>query len=372
MVVDEVEDAGAALVAFGDLRRVRDAAERDIFLLTAQFADFYHVDTARPDHLRSLPGTEREVKVAGDGAPLVWEFAIAEMAAELGISTWSARRKIGDALETRHRLPLLWARVEAGEVPAWIAAKVAQATRPLTRAQAAFVDDQLVEYADGRLPWTRFAAKLEAVIIDADPDAAAAREQVAAAARFAKVGQSNDHGQKTLYVKTSAAEMTRIDATIAYLADALKALGDLDDEDRRRTKAVLLMANPDQALTLLQALATHRATTPTDGAGPAPTGDGAAPPGRGAGDSADGDQTTRTAGRRGRHRRHRRHGRHGRPALYRDSRRQPARSRRRERCRSPGRTRHGPGRPPWADDDIPLPDPDDLDPDDLGTRGPGA
>ena len=54
--------------------------------------------------------------------------------------------------------------------------------------------------------------------------------------------------------------MTRIDATIAYLADALKALGDLDDEDRRRTKAVLLMANPDQALTLLQAIATHRAT----------------------------------------------------------------------------------------------------------------
>ncbi len=264
MVVDEVEDAGAALVAFGDLRRVRDAAERDLFLLTAHFADLYHVDPARPDQLRTLPGTEREIKVAGDGAPLVWEFAIAEMAAELGISTWSARRKIGDALETRHRLPLLFARVEAGEVPAWIAAKVAQATRPLTRAQAAFVDDQLVEYADGRLPWSRFAAKLEAVIIDADPDAAAAREQVAAAARFAKVGQSNDHGQKTLYVKTSAAEMTRIDATIAYLADALKALGDLDDEDRRRTKAVLLMANPDQALTLLQAITTHRATTPTE------------------------------------------------------------------------------------------------------------
>ncbi len=59
-------------------------------------------------------------------------------------------------------------------------------------------------------------------MIAADPAAAAAREAAAAAQRFAKVGQSNEHGQKTLYVKTSAAEMAQIDATIAYLADALK------------------------------------------------------------------------------------------------------------------------------------------------------
>ena len=58
-------------------------------------------------------------------------------------------------------------------------------------------------------------------MVEADPEAAAERELAAAQEQFAKVGRSNDHGQKTLYVKDHAAAITRIDATIAYLADGL-------------------------------------------------------------------------------------------------------------------------------------------------------
>ena len=102
-----------------------------------------------------------------------------------------------------------------------------------------------------------FLTLLEATVIAADPETAAERERVAATERFAKVGRSNEHGQKTLCVKTSAAEMIGIDATIGYLADAMRTLGDPDPLDLRRTKAVLLLANPVQALTLIQALATR-------------------------------------------------------------------------------------------------------------------
>ena len=295
MVVADVEELGAseALVAFGDLRRIRDRASRDIFVLAAHFADLYHVVAGRDGGLRTAPGSERAIKVAGDGAPLVAEFAIAEMAAELGMTTWSARRLVGDALETRHRLPKLWARVLADEAPAWIASKVAQATRELTQGQAATVDKELAEYADGRLPWSRFAELLAARVVDACPEAAAERERVAAEQRFAKVGQSNDHGQKTLYVKTGAAEMTRIDATIAYLADGLRSLGDTDDEDRRRTKAVLLMANPTEAIALLQALKTARPAVVTGANADDTTGDSApdgpaGPDDEGAGTSPEG------------------------------------------------------------------------------------
>jgi hypothetical protein len=181
------------------------------------------------------------------------------------MTTWSARRLIGDALETRHRLPRIWGRVVADELPTWVARRVAQATRGLGRAQVGVVDDRLVEYADGRLPWARFEALLEAAVVAADPEAAAAKERAAAEEEFAKVGQSNQHGQKTLYVRTGAAEMTRIDATIAYLADALKALGDPDPEDRRRSKAVLILANPAQAVRLLQAAQSARGGCSTDG-----------------------------------------------------------------------------------------------------------
>ncbi len=65
--------------------------------------------------------------------------------------------------------------------------------------------------------------------------------------------------------------MTRIDATISYLAEALRYFGDTDNEDRRRTKAVLLLANPLQALQLMQALKTARSHTAQPDAAPATT-----------------------------------------------------------------------------------------------------
>lgn len=254
-----VEEMGAAeaLHAFGDLRRARDCAERDLLRLAAHFADLYNVDTDAPNR-HTLPGTERSIEVAGDGAPRILEFAIAEAAAELGTTSHSTKRLIGDALDLRHRLPKLWARVRVEAVPAWRARKVAQATRHLTAVQARYVDEEIHEVADGRLPYRQFVANLEAAVIAADPETAAARERAAAAQTFAKVGQSNQHGTKTLYVKTSAAAMARIDATIAYLADALAYFGDTSNEDTRRTTAVLLLANPTEAVTLLQALATAR------------------------------------------------------------------------------------------------------------------
>ena len=104
--IDE-HDAREALVSFGRLRRRRDAAERDIFLLAAHFADLYDADATLTDrHL--LPGMEMSVRLAGAGTPAVREFAVAEMAGELGIGTGSAKRLLGDVLETRHRLPRLW------------------------------------------------------------------------------------------------------------------------------------------------------------------------------------------------------------------------------------------------------------------------
>jgi hypothetical protein len=288
MVVDEVEelDVAAALLAFGDLRETRDRAERDILLLAAHFADLHHPD-ATPRGTRPLPGTERGVHLAGPGTPPVREFAVAEMAAELHLTTYSARRLLGDALETRHRLPKIWARVMTADALTRLVRCVAQATRDLTPAQAGTVDTALVEVVDGRLPYTRFRAILDAAVITADPDAAAARERAAATAQFAKVGQSNDHGHKTLYVRTDAAAMTRIDATIAYLAAALQTLGDPDTEHQRRVKALLIMANPDQALTLIQALATH--TTHTTGDTDSDAGAGA---GAGAG-ATNADQAER-------------------------------------------------------------------------------
>src|SRR3954454_1886762 len=88
----------------------------------------------------SVPWAERDLEIAGDGAPTVAEFSIAEFALAVGLSTDQGVLYVGDAVELCHRLPRTWARVLAGEVVAWKARKVAQQTRNLPLDAASFVD----------------------------------------------------------------------------------------------------------------------------------------------------------------------------------------------------------------------------------------
>jgi hypothetical protein len=79
------------------------------------------------------------------------------------MSEGSAARLIGDALDLRHRLQLIWAAALARRVPAYQARHLATATRHLTFQQASRVDNQLAP-ALGALPWGRLQTLLEAAI----------------------------------------------------------------------------------------------------------------------------------------------------------------------------------------------------------------
>ncbi len=89
------------------------------------------------------------VAVAGPGAPRVAEFCVAELATRIGQRTEAGAALIGEALELRHRLPRLWARVQTLEVEAWRARRIAQRTilAELPAAGAAFVDRHLAPVA---------------------------------------------------------------------------------------------------------------------------------------------------------------------------------------------------------------------------------
>ena len=95
----------------------------------------------------TVDGTEGELAIAGPGAPLVAEFCVADLALALGMSTDAGRTYLGDAVEIRYRLPKLWAAVTTGRVPVWKARRIAQATKPLCRRGAAYVDRHLAHQA---------------------------------------------------------------------------------------------------------------------------------------------------------------------------------------------------------------------------------
>src|SRR6187401_974021 len=92
----------------------------------------------------SLPGVLGvDESLGGEGTPAVSAFAPEPVAATLGISTASGMRLIADALDLQHRLPRIWHLVETLQVEPWQARQVAQATHPLSREAAGFVDERL-------------------------------------------------------------------------------------------------------------------------------------------------------------------------------------------------------------------------------------
>jgi hypothetical protein len=162
---------------------------------------------------------------------------------------------MADALDLVIRLPKLWARVEALEVKASYARYVARRTRDLTLEQAAHVDERVVESADGRIPWSRFEELVAAAIVSADRWSAMRREDEAAKRQFANPTRSTEDGMRGFFIRAPFAVIARFDATVQHVADVLAARGDTDDNDRRRVKAILILANPAAAVQLLAAAA---------------------------------------------------------------------------------------------------------------------
>ncbi len=180
----------------------------------------------------------------------------------MGLSAWAGTRLVAEVLDLQYRLPAHWARVQALEVSEGHARHVARKTRHLTKDEAAYVDARIAPSADGRVSWSRFETLVEAAIVAADPDAAAAREEAAAREVFAKTTRSTENGMRGFYIRGDFGTIARIDATVAYLARALLAMGDTSTLDQRRVKAVLIMANPTQAVKILHAYAAwHRRNT---------------------------------------------------------------------------------------------------------------
>src|SRR5687768_6953667 len=164
-----VEDLTAReLLALARDRKVaEDRAAADLLIVAARWADLHPPESIHDAASFSIPaaGREHEEPIAGEGAPLVAEFCVAELGAVLGVSSTAAKKLVGHALELRHRLPRLWAQVQAGRVPAWRARAVAEvtihSTPALTVEAAGFVDAQVAAVA-GRVG----AARLERLVAE--------------------------------------------------------------------------------------------------------------------------------------------------------------------------------------------------------------
>ena len=181
------------------------------------------------------PGREKSRTYGGDGTPRVTEFAAAALGARIGLTTYAAGQLIADALDLVHRSTALWVRVEAGEVSASYARFVVSKTRSLPEDEAQFVATAVAESADGRVPWSRFEALVEAAVTAADPAGRPGEGGAARQATFARKLRDQEAGMGSYLVRAPIPVIDLIAATVdAYSAAINEDFPDLTDDQRDR------------------------------------------------------------------------------------------------------------------------------------------
>ncbi len=201
------------------------------------------------------PGTDNALPLAGEGAPLVSEFAIAEFAAATGRTTDSGRVLIAHAVELKYRLPRTQRRVdragEPGGLAPWKARRIAEATLGLSQQAAAFVDTQVAPFAH-----KISLAQLDRLVAEATarfmPETALEDAQQAAEGRHVTFhhSQVSFTGTTTVEAELDLADALDLDTAITAGAEQLRLAGCTEPLDVRRAMAAGDLARHQLALDL--------------------------------------------------------------------------------------------------------------------------
>ncbi|MBV9832206.1 MAG: DUF222 domain-containing protein, partial [Marmoricola sp.] len=212
-------------------------------------ADFEQLRIARDWALANPPDPDqlsRNPLCAGavDASELpVLQFVEAELAAALEIHPLAALRLMGDAVDLDRRLPQVWAALADGRLEAWVARKIAAATRALDHDAAGRVDAQVADLL-GTLPPGRLLHVVDARVKEADQELAdqtAAREKTR---RGVWRGRDDTHGTGSIFARGESAGMNRFYGTVDHLAHLLREhcpelAGESMDELRGRAFVLL-------------------------------------------------------------------------------------------------------------------------------------
>ncbi len=234
-------------------RAAADRAEADLLLAAVRWAEQHPPES---DGLEATwPGTDNALALAGEGAPLVSEYCIAEFAAATGRTTDSGRVLIAHAVELKYRLPGTQRRVdragEPGGLAPWKARRIAEATLGLSQQAAAFVDTQVAPFAH-----KISLAQLDRLVAEATarfmPETALEDAQRAAEGRH--VTFHHDHvsftGTTTVEAELDLADALDLDAAITARAEQLRLAGCTESLDVRRAMAAGDLARHQLALDL--------------------------------------------------------------------------------------------------------------------------
>ncbi len=198
--------------------------------------------------------------------PIAWD-ADAGFATAANLSTTAARSLIRDALILTHRLPATWARLSAGEVPAWRARQIASAVAGAPDDVCAHLDQQVAHRAEtlGQVTLSRVIAE---AMIRLYPDEVEAASLERLDHMHVTLERHITHtGLVGLNAVGEYADLDDLDHTLTALANRLRQGDDTIPSDAPldylRARALGLLADPEHAAQLLaEDQPTHAEETP--------------------------------------------------------------------------------------------------------------
>ena len=204
------------------------------------------------------------VQLGGDGAPMVQDLPLCELAVARRISEPSARGRVAEALDLAFRLRGYWAGLRDGRGAVWVGRKIARMSRHLDREAVRIVDAAVTEAIDeapGRV--LRIA---EAAVLRADPDHAREREAERRRRRCAVIGRVDEDGLRTVFARIAAGDAEWHGVMLERLADALAERPDLaacESREELLAEAFSWLAHPEDVIALLNG--TYDSRDPGDG-----------------------------------------------------------------------------------------------------------
>ncbi|WP_235734815.1 HNH endonuclease signature motif containing protein [Nocardioides alcanivorans] len=242
-------DGGTLLGFLAEDRVVELKMARKKLRLAYQWAIMHPPSPDKPKAVvgdETLFPTDCEQAISGDGTPDVALFAVEELAASAGISRGAGFALVADALDLVHRLPLLWAKVEALAVPGWNARRVALLTRKLSYAAARWFDDHLA--ATGLTGWPTIEKWLAMAIakfhpeLIKDPTAPKGKADWGVWLHHPHAGHEEGAGgvagTSELQAVGDSLDLTRFMDLLSAEAETMRRLGDTDTVNQRRAKAI--------------------------------------------------------------------------------------------------------------------------------------
>jgi hypothetical protein len=249
--------------------RQKRQLEVDALLRLLAWCDLHSLDPqSQPGAVPVRLGGDRLVRLGGEGTPETSELCMAEFAVASNAGWIATSHRAAAALDLRHRLPRLWERVQRLDVEVWVARRIADLSRQLSRAAVETVDISVAAAYD--LTPGRLIELAEARIIEADPQAhreriAAEEARVGVFARRRRAGDAvvdldGQAGVQPITLRLPNAGALEFTTSVDEVAQALADQHVADDEDdvptmdQFRARAVELLADPYAAVRFLEGL----------------------------------------------------------------------------------------------------------------------